>query len=91
MGFAGAGAADEDRVTLGVEEAAGETSTKIEATVAATIIFNNFFMAASNLSEVDVSRFLHARFHAHLILRLARRAGIIFHAGLSLLAAHFAA
>jgi hypothetical protein len=59
--------------------------------MAAAIIFNNFSMAASNLEEIGVSRFLPARFHAHLILRLARRSGIIFHAGSLLVAAYLAA
>jgi hypothetical protein len=60
--------------------------------MAAATIFNNLFMAAgSNLDEIGVSRFLPARLHAHFILGLARRSGIILHAGLLLLAAHFAA
>jgi hypothetical protein len=53
--------------------------------------FNSFFMAASNSAEIGVSRFLPARFHAHLIFGLARRAGIILHAGALLIAAYFAA
>jgi hypothetical protein len=59
--------------------------------MAAAIIFNNFIMAKSNLEEIGVSRFLPARFHTHFIFRLARRAGIIFHAGSLLFAAYFAA
>jgi hypothetical protein len=46
-----------------------------------------FFVA----NEADASRFLPARFHAHLIFGLAGRAGIILHAGALLVAAHFAA
>jgi formate hydrogenlyase subunit 3/multisubunit Na+/H+ antiporter MnhD subunit len=57
--------------------------------VAAAITFNSFFMAASG--EIGVSRFLPARSHAQLIFGLARRAGIIFHAGSLLIAAYFAA
>jgi hypothetical protein len=59
--------------------------------MAAAIIFNNFFMVGSSLGEIGASRFLPARFHAHFVLRLARRAGIVFHAGSLLVAAYFAA
>jgi hypothetical protein len=45
----------------------------------------------SDLGEVGVSRLLPARFHAHFILGLAGRTGIILHARCLLLAAHFAA
>jgi len=79
------------RKLLQVSAVAALTSTEIEAAVAAAIIFHNFFMAASNSRETAGSRFLPARFHAHLIFGLARRAGIIFHAGALLVAAHFAA
>jgi hypothetical protein len=48
-------------------------------------------MMGSNLEEIGVSRFLPARFHAHFIFRLARRAGIVFHARPLLVAAYFAA
>jgi hypothetical protein len=51
----------------------------------------SFFTAASNPDAAAVSRFLPARFHAHLIFGLARRSGIIFHAGSLLVAAYFAA
>jgi hypothetical protein len=48
-------------------------------------------MAECNPWEADVSRFLPAGFHAHLVFSLAGRAGIIFHAGALLVGAHFAA
>jgi hypothetical protein len=48
-------------------------------------------MAAFDLEEIGGSRFLPARFHAHLVFRLAGRASIIFHAGALLIAAHLAA
>jgi hypothetical protein len=67
------------------------TSTEIEAMVAAATILISFCMAAFNFGEIQVSRFLPARFHAHLILSLARRAGIILHAGALLVTAHLAA
>ena len=66
-------------------------SKETEPSVAAANRAANFFMTTSNFGQVDVSRLLPARFHAHLILRFAGRTGIIFHAGSSLLAADFAA
>ena len=57
----------------------------------ATVSMVNVFTATSNLGEVGVSRFLPARFHAHLILRFARRPGIILHASPLLVAAYLAA
>jgi hypothetical protein len=47
-------------------------------------------MAAFDPEEIGNSRFLPARFHAHLILSLAGRACISFHAGALLIAAHLA-
>jgi hypothetical protein len=63
----------------------------METTAATAIIFINLFMAASNLEQIGASRFLPTRFHAHLIFGLARRSGIILHAGSLLVAAYFAA
>ena len=54
-------------------------------------VFRNLLMAGFDLEEIGDLRFLPARFHAHLVLSLAGRAGIIFHAGALLIAAHLAA
>jgi hypothetical protein len=64
---------------------------EIDATAVAAIIFNNLFMVAADLEKIGVLRFLAARFHAHLILSLAGRASIVFHAGSLLIGANLAA
>ena len=59
--------------------------------VVAAIIFDSFFMTASDPAEIGVSRLLPARFHAHFVLGLAGRSGVVLHASSLLLTAHFAA
>jgi hypothetical protein len=66
------------------------TPTEIEATVAAAIILNDFFMWLQIHRVVKASRLLPAGFHAHFIFGLARRPGIILHARCLLVAAYFA-
>src|SRR4051812_11166815 len=44
-----------------------------------------------SIRALSASRFLPARFHAHLVFGLACRTGVIFHAGLPLIAAQLAA
>jgi hypothetical protein len=46
---------------------------------------------ATSSSKAKASRFLSARFHAYLVLRLAGRARVVLHAGPLLISAHFAA
>jgi hypothetical protein len=49
------------------------------------------FIVTFDPAQIGTSRFLPTRFHAHLVLGLASRAGIILHASGLLLAAHLAA
>jgi hypothetical protein len=65
--------------------------TGIDARVAAAIVVIGLFMRLCGSGKLGTSRFLPAGFHAHFILGLAGRAGIIPHAGPLLVAAYFAA
>jgi len=58
------------------------TAHEVEPTIEAANRMDVFFIAAL---KAGISGLLSARFHAHLIFRLARRTSIILHAGLLLL------
>jgi len=62
--------------------AAALTAHEVEPTIEAANRIDFFFIAAL---KADISGLLSARFHAHLIFRLARRTSVVLHAGLLLL------